>query len=87
MYSLAGTPEPSLSPRIGTNWDSYTRALLVSKDRRLLFVTPWLLDFDDDAVAKGWKADVVRLSDVNHTPCIHVQYSRIVQLCAISAFY
>jgi hypothetical protein len=34
-------PPPALSPRIGTNWDSYTRALLVIKDRRHLFVTPW----------------------------------------------
>ncbi len=39
LYSLAETPE--LLP-IPPHWDSYTRALLVSKDRRHLFVTPRL---------------------------------------------
>ncbi len=29
-------------PPIPPHWDSYTRALLVSKDRRHLFVTPWV---------------------------------------------
>jgi hypothetical protein len=36
-YSLAATLQP---PPILPHWDSYTRALLVSKDRRHLFVTP-----------------------------------------------
>ncbi len=31
-------PQPPPSP---PHWDSYTRALLVSKDRRHLYVTPW----------------------------------------------
>ncbi len=34
----SATPPPPPPP----NWDSYTRALLVSKDRRHLFVTPWV---------------------------------------------
>jgi hypothetical protein len=34
LYSLAETP------RLPTHWVSYTRALLVSQDRRHLFVTP-----------------------------------------------
>jgi hypothetical protein len=40
-YSLAETPPPPPPPHslfIGS-WDSYTRVLLVSKDRRHLFVT------------------------------------------------
>jgi hypothetical protein len=37
LYSLAETPQLPPSPRIGTR---ITRALLVSKDRRYLFVTP-----------------------------------------------
>jgi hypothetical protein len=38
MYSMAEIPQlPPLPPHLG----SYTRALLVSKDRRHLFVTPW----------------------------------------------
>jgi hypothetical protein len=40
MYSLAETPQPSpLPPHLG----SYTRAQLVSNDRRHLFVTPWYI--------------------------------------------
>ncbi len=39
LYSMAGTPEPpALPPHLG----SYMRALLVSQDRRHLFVTPWV---------------------------------------------
>ncbi len=39
LYSLAETPQLSLlSPHLGL----YTRALLVSPDRRHLFVTPWV---------------------------------------------
>ncbi len=38
LYSLAGTPQLPPAPRI---WTRITRALLVSKDRRHLFVTPW----------------------------------------------
>ncbi len=38
LYSLAETPLLSPSPRI---WTRITRALLVSKDRRHLFVTPY----------------------------------------------
>jgi hypothetical protein len=34
------TPPPPHTP-IPTHWDLYTRALLVSKDRRHLLVTPW----------------------------------------------
>ncbi len=37
LYSLAEAPQP---PPIPPLWDSYTRALLVSKNRRHLFVTP-----------------------------------------------
>jgi hypothetical protein len=37
LYSLAETPQPPLPPHLGP----YTRALLVSQDRRHLFVTPW----------------------------------------------
>ncbi len=38
LYSLAETPQlPPPSPHL----DSYYEALLVSKDRRHLFVTPW----------------------------------------------
>jgi hypothetical protein len=37
LYSLAETPQVPPSPR---RWGSYTRALLVSQDRRHLFVTP-----------------------------------------------
>ncbi len=38
LYSLAETPQlPLLPPHLG----SYTMALLVSQDRRHLFVTPW----------------------------------------------
>ncbi len=40
VYSLAKTPQLPPSPRI---WTRITRALLVSKDRRHLFVTPWSL--------------------------------------------
>jgi hypothetical protein len=36
LYSLAETPQSPPSPHLG----SYTRALLVSQDRRHLFVTP-----------------------------------------------
>ncbi len=36
LYSLAETPQPLPPP----HWSSYTRALLVSQDRRNLFVTP-----------------------------------------------
>ncbi len=38
LYSLAETPATPPSPRI---WTRIMRALLVSKDRRHLFVTPW----------------------------------------------
>ncbi len=38
LYSLAETPQLPPSPRI---WTRITRTLLVSKDRRHLFVTPW----------------------------------------------
>ncbi len=37
LYSLAETPLPPPPPHFG----SHTRALLVSQDRRHLFVTPW----------------------------------------------
>jgi hypothetical protein len=39
LYSLAETPQPPhpLPPHLG----SYTRALLVSQNRRHLFATPW----------------------------------------------
>ncbi len=39
LYSLAGTPQSAPSPRILTR---YTRALLVSQDRRHVLVTLWL---------------------------------------------
>jgi hypothetical protein len=39
LFSLAETPQLPPSPRI---WTRITRALLVSKDRRHLFVTPWI---------------------------------------------
>jgi hypothetical protein len=39
LYSLAETPQLPPSPRI---WTRITKALLVSKDRRHLFVTPWI---------------------------------------------
>ena len=39
LYSLVETPQLPPSPR---SWTRITRALLVSKDRRHLFVTPWL---------------------------------------------
>ncbi len=41
LYSMAETPQLPPSPRI---WTRNTRALLVSKDRRHLFVTPWCSD-------------------------------------------
>ncbi len=41
LYSLAETPQPP-PPPIPPHWDSYTRALLVRKDRRHLCVTPLL---------------------------------------------
>ncbi len=38
LYSLAETPQlPTLPPHLG----SYTRALLLSQNRRHLYVTPW----------------------------------------------
>ncbi len=40
LYSLAETPQPPPPPP-PPHWDSHTRALLVSKHRRHLFVTPW----------------------------------------------
>jgi hypothetical protein len=40
LYSLGETPQPPPPPNT-PHLDSYTRALLVSKDRRHLFVTPW----------------------------------------------
>jgi hypothetical protein len=49
VYSLAETPQPpppTLPPHLG----SYTRALLVSPDRRLLFVTT---ERDARAVSEG----------------------------------
>jgi hypothetical protein len=39
MYSLAETAQLPLYPRI---WTRITKALLVSKDRRHLFVTSWV---------------------------------------------
>ncbi len=39
LYTLAETPQLPPSPPI---WIRITRALLVSQDRRQLFVTPWL---------------------------------------------
>ncbi len=39
LYSLAETPQPPPPPHL----DSSTRALLVSQDRRHLFMTPWYL--------------------------------------------
>jgi hypothetical protein len=39
LYSLAETPQPQPLP---PHLVSYTRALLVSQDRRHLFMTPWL---------------------------------------------
>jgi hypothetical protein len=39
LYSLTETPQ---LPPIPLHMGSYTRALLVSQDRRHLFVTPWL---------------------------------------------
>jgi len=35
-------------PPIPQHWDSYTRALLASKDRRHLFVTPWEIGREGD---------------------------------------
>ncbi len=40
LQSLAVTPQPPPSPRI---WTRIKRALLVSRDRRHLFVTPWCI--------------------------------------------
>jgi hypothetical protein len=40
VHSLAETPQLTPSPRI---WTRITRALLVSKDRRHLFETLWVL--------------------------------------------
>jgi hypothetical protein len=40
-HSCSHWPRPC-NPPIPPHWDSYTRALLVSNDRRHLFVTPWL---------------------------------------------
>jgi hypothetical protein len=37
-YSLTDTCNPTPTPHLG----SYTRALLVSQDRRHLFITPWI---------------------------------------------
>ncbi len=43
LYSLAETPQlPHLPRHLG----SYTKALLVSQDRRHLFVTPWFCRLD-----------------------------------------
>ncbi len=40
LYSLAETPQVATPSPIPPNLDSYTRAILVRKDRRHLFVTP-----------------------------------------------
>jgi hypothetical protein len=41
LYSLVETPHSPHPPHLG----SYTRELLVSQDRRHLFVTPWIQVF------------------------------------------
>jgi hypothetical protein len=47
LYSLAEAPQlPPISP----HWVSYTRALLVGKDRRHLFVTPCLRLFETASI-------------------------------------
>jgi hypothetical protein len=45
LYSLAETPQPTPPPPIPQHLGFSTRALLVSQDRRHLFVTPWLYTF------------------------------------------
>jgi hypothetical protein len=47
LYSFAETPQ---LPPIPPHWDSYTRALLVSQDRRHLFVTPWTSRSDSSMI-------------------------------------
>ena len=50
LYSLAENPQPPLPP-VPPHWGSYTRALLVSKDRGHVFVTPWL--YNEGTVCAG----------------------------------
>jgi hypothetical protein len=43
VHSCTYWLRPRNSPLLPPQWGSYTRALLGSQDRRLLFVTPWIL--------------------------------------------
>ena len=89
LSSLAETSQPpSLPPDLG----SYTRALLVSQDRRHLCVTPWVdirenktkikhnfLILHNRSVCLGWRlaiSTVVFTSGVFRSPCAHPAFSR-----------
>ncbi len=50
-HSSAETPQPPLSPHLG----SYTRALLVSQDRRHLFLTPWFTRTAETSLFLGFQ--------------------------------
>jgi hypothetical protein len=75
LNSLAETPQPSpppLPPYLG----SYTRALLVSQDRRHLFVTLWNPPFSaatkEEVVERRWSQQIVqrwRLQQVGFGKC------------------
>jgi hypothetical protein len=68
VYSLAETPQlfPSPPPHLG----SYTRALVVSQDRRHIFVTPWAAR--TDACARIFKQSMgawIRIGiELSHPP-------------------
>jgi hypothetical protein len=79
VYSLADTPEPpALPPHFG---GSYTRALLVSQDRRHLFVTP-CLNLSNGRVPPLWKKNIIIFLPVNanHTPFYEQQANQLLSL-------
>ncbi len=45
---------PPISPHLG----SYTRALLVSQDKRHLFVTPWIERLRNPLIVRLWSVDI-----------------------------
>ncbi len=42
LYPFSETPQTTPPSHLHTNSDSFTRALLISQDRRHLFMTPWV---------------------------------------------
>jgi hypothetical protein len=72
LYSLAETPQYSAPPAFG-----FIRALLVSQDRRHLFLTPWLI------WSKGLLIDVLYILYHGITVSLHkltTQYKWKVQI-------